>query len=83
MHDDADYLSNDFVQQNSLYPNADRSEGTAARWKRMTTLVDQQLVTTWARFMFRSIYCSGQLRINELVDNLWLLMVKESRSSTG
>ncbi len=72
LDDDADYLSNDFV--NAKFDFNKLLTGQAVmkeRWKRMTSMVDEQLGDNLGRIYARTYFTpADKARINQLVDNL-------------
>jgi len=72
IHDDADYLSNDFVNAKFNYTQLlTGQKELLPRWKRMTTLVDQQLGDNLGQIYVQQYFTAADKeRINELVDNL-------------
>jgi len=72
LNDDADYLSHDFVDARFAFTRLLTGQSILKeRWKRMTTLVDQQLGDALGQFYVRQYFPpEAKTRINELVENI-------------
>ncbi|HVU85374.1 MAG TPA: M13 family metallopeptidase [Puia sp.] len=70
--DDADYLSHDFVDARFAFQRLLTGQSVMKeRWKRMTTLVDQQLGEALGQFYVQKYFPpEAKSRINELVENI-------------
>jgi putative endopeptidase len=72
MNDDADYLSQDFVNAKFSFDKMLTGQSAiSARWKRMTTLVDQQLGDNLGRIYVQQYFTTADKeRITQMINNI-------------